>query len=446
MSHDFGSDIEWFVDHVGSIRRMLPPFAHLSATFTKTLVEDYEKFIGRHATDKVLNAEGQLQEYAFPPEMVNRHRILTRSMDDSGIFTGLLPKMALVTLISIYDAYLGRLIRGLFRTKPEILNSSNRQLTFAQIAEFSSLEAARDHIIEAEVESVLRDSHAAQFEYLEAKLGVPLRKELPAWPCFIELTERRNLFVHADGVVGAQYLSVCRRNGVVLSKDVIVGTTVRVPPEYFKAACDCLTEIGVKLGQVLWRKIQPEKIEAADEALVRVTFDLLVLREYALAETLLIFATEILRRHASAEIELVFKVNLAIAYKWQGKGEDCRRILDSVDWSPLSDKFQLAVAVLRDDFDSAGRIMRAIGASSRPTKAEYRDWPLFREFRKSEQFTQAFHEVFGEPFRVRHAAVTRSENQESSSTGNSTINDPSGVEGDSQHEEADGDDKAVSGM
>lgn len=444
MSHDFGSDIERFVDHVGSIRRMLPPFAHLSSVFTKSVVEDYEKFIERHATDKVLNAEGKLQEYAFPSEMVNRHRILTRSMGDSGIFAGLLPKMALVTLVSIYDAYLGRLIRGLFRTKPEILNSSNRQLTFAQIAEFPSIEAARDHIIEAEVESVLRDSHADQFEWLEGKLGIPLRKELTAWPCFIELTERRNLFVHADGVIGTQYLSVCRRNRVALGDDVVVGTTVSVPPEYFRTACDCLTEIGVKLGQVLWRKIQPEKIEAADEALVGVTFDLLVLREYALAETLLVFATETLPRHASAELVLIFKVNLAIAYKWQEKGESCKRILDSVDWSPLSDKFQLAEAVLRDDFDNAGRIMRAIGASSRPSKAEYRDWPLFREFRRSEQFTRAFHEVFGEPFRVQHAAVSRSENKESGSAGASGINDPSGLEGERQHEGAGGHGKAGS--
>jgi hypothetical protein len=421
MNHDFGADIEWFVDHVGSIRRMLPPFAHIASTYTKTVVADYEKFIEQHATDKVLDAEGNLKEYAFPPEMVNRHRILTRAMDDSGIFTGLLPKMALVNLVSIYDAYLGRLIRGLFQVKPEILNASNRQLTFAQLAEFPSLNAARDHIIEAEVESVLRDSHTAQFEWLEGKLGISLRKELSAWPCFIELTERRNLFVHADGVVGAQYLSVCNRNGVVLGKDSSLGATLRVPPEYFKTVCDCLTEIGVKLGQVLWRKIQPESIEAADEALANVTFDLLALREYAFAETLLIFATQTLPRHASAELVLIFKVNLAIAYKWQAKNEDCQRLLNSVDWSALSDKFQLAAAVLRDEYDRAAQIMRRIGQSSRPNKAEYRDWPLFRDFRKSDQFKQAFQEVFSEPFRLLHTSASRSESLESAPVATSTI-------------------------
>lgn len=409
MKHDFGSDIDWFVDHVGSVRRMLPPFAHLSSTFNKTLADDYEKFIDLHATDKVIDAEGKLQEYAFPPDLVNRHRVLTRSMYDSGIFTDLLPKMALVTLVSIYDAYLGRLIRGLLRTKPEILNSSNRQMTYAQLSEFSSLDAARDHVIEAEVESVLRDSHVAQFEWLEGKLGIPLRKDLAVWPLFIELTERRNLFVHADGVIGAQYLNICRRNGVSLDGDASIGSKVRVPPQYFRVACDCLTEIGVKLGQVIWRKLLPGNLEDADAALIDATYDLLVQREYLLAEKLLVFATQTLLHHTSEEVKLIFKINLAIAHKWQDKKEDCQRLLDSVDWSALADKYQLAVAVLRDEYDEAVIIMRRIGRSSRPSKSEYRDWPLFREFRKSAEFKQVFEEVFGEPFRLVHTTSSRAE-------------------------------------
>lgn len=407
MAHDFGTDIEWFADHVGSIRRMLPTFAHITSAVAKGLGDDIDKFIEKHATDKVFSAEGKLEEYAIPAELTNRHRILSRSRVDSTIFTRLLPEMAIVTLVSIYDAYIGRLVRGLFRTKPEILNGSNRQLTFAQLAEFPSLEAARDHIIEAEVESLLRGNHSDQFEWFENKLGIPLRKDLPAWKAFIEVTERRNLFVHADGVIGAQYLAVCRRNEVVLGEDACIGNVLHVPPDYFRAACDCITEIGVKLGQVIWRKTQPENIEAADEALVGITYDLLTLREYGLAQILLVFATQPPIRHVSNEVSLTFKINLAIAYKWQGKDEECGKLLDAVDWSALADKFQLAVSVLRNEYDHAVRIMKTIGSLSRPTKAEYRDWPLFREFRKSDQFKKAYQEIFGEPFRLVRASEIR---------------------------------------
>jgi hypothetical protein len=33
-------------------------------------------------------------------------------------------------------------------------------------------------------------------------------------------------------------------------------------------------------------------------------------------------------------------------------------------------------------------------------KAYYKDWPLFREYRKSEEFQRTFEEVFGEPFNL----------------------------------------------
>lgn len=324
----------------------------------------------------------------------------------------LLPEMAIVTLVSIYDAYIGKLVRGFFRTKPEVLNGSNRQLTFAQLAEFPTLDAARDHIVEAEVESLLRDGHSAQFEWFENRLGIPLRKDLPAWKTFVEVTERRNLFVHADGVIGSQYLAVCRKNGVVLEPDICVGKMLHVPPDYFRSACDCLTEIGVKLGQVIWRKIQPENIEAADNALIGITYDLLTLREYELAEILLVFATQPPIQHVSNEVSLIFKINLAIAYKWQDKVEECKQLLETVDWTALADKFQLAASVLRDEYDNAAKIMKTIGSLSRPTKAEYRDWPLFREFRKTDEFKKAYREVFGEAFRLVRSSEIHSGKQE----------------------------------
>jgi hypothetical protein len=317
---------------------------------------------------------------------------------------GLLPEMALVTLISVYDAYLGRLVRGLLTAKPEVLNASKRQLTYAQLTEFDSLEAAREYLIETEIESLLRENHASHFDWLEARLGIPLRRDLPSWPCFIEITERRNLFVHANGVVGAQYLSVCRKHGADPGPETAVGQRLRVPPNYFKTACDCITEIGVKLGQVVWRKILPGELEAADQALIGTTYELLTLREYRLAETLLEFATG-LPRHSSAECLLIYKVNLAIAYSWQKREKECSDLLDGVDWTALADKFQLAEAVLRRDNKRAALIMRRIGKSSEPSKADYRDWPLFRGFRKTEEFREAFQVIFGEPFRLVHPSA-----------------------------------------
>jgi len=119
-------------------------------------------------------------------------------------------------LVHKYDAYLGRLLRVAFYIRPEILAASDKTLTYTDLASFKSLSAARESLIEREVESVIRDSHIDHFNWMEKRFDLPLRKDLEVWPKFVEITERRNLFVHCDGIVSSQYLSVCKAHGVQL--------------------------------------------------------------------------------------------------------------------------------------------------------------------------------------------------------------------------------------
>jgi hypothetical protein len=42
-------------------------------------------------------------------------------------------------------------------------------------------------------------------------------------------------------------------------------------------------------------------------------------------------------------------------------------------------------------------------------KAYYRDWPLFREYRKTEEFQRTFEEVFEEPFNLVSAKSQETE-------------------------------------
>jgi hypothetical protein len=42
--------------------------------------------------------------------------------------------------------------------------------------------------------------------------------------------------------------------------------------------------------------------------------------------------------------------------------------------------------------------MDRIGVSGEIDKHHYREWPLFREIRKSKEFAAKFEQIFGEPF------------------------------------------------
>ena len=63
-------------------------------------------------------------------------------------------------------------------------------------------------------------------------------------------------------------------------------------------------------------------------------------------------------------------------------------------------EFRLAVAVLKDDFEGAGQILRKIGKSGEILNQwGYYNWPLFNKFRDREEFYKIYEEIYGEPYR-----------------------------------------------
>ncbi len=98
-------------------------------------------------------------------------------------------------------------------------------------------------------------------------------------------------------------------------------------------------------------------------------------------------------------------MNLAIALKGQGKDKECLDLLSRTDFSALALKFKLSNSVLIEDYDSAKETMIRIGKSGDISDSNYREWPLFRWFRKTDQFKQAYQEVFGIEYAVTEDLV-----------------------------------------
>lgn len=206
--------------------------------------------------------------------------------------------------------------------------------------------------------------------------------------------------MHNRGIVSNHYLDVCRRHSVEFETEPQVGEQLSVPPEYFDSAFETIFEVGVKLAHVLWRKAQPKDRKKADSNLIDIGYNLLFEERFELACRVLDFSTTTLKTFSSEQNRLTLLINQAQAYKWSGDMETARRILSNEDWSTRSDAFQLAEAVLLDDFDKASEIVKRVGTTGSVEKSNYREWPLFREYRKSEKFQGTFEEVFQEPLNL----------------------------------------------
>ncbi len=386
--------IDSFIKHIDGLRISFPlTFAILQISADKA-AHHRNEFLAKHYPKETKSG----QSFQIQYEHFFQYDLLNREAEAAAQALLVVPRTLLVALVSQFDAFIGDLLRALFYLRPELLNMSERALTFAELVEIGSIEQAREHIIEKEVETVLRKSHADQFTWLEEKFGLPLRKNLPAWHPFIELTERRNLFVHANGVVSNQYVKVCKQHDVDLAVGTRAGTQLNVDEEYFVLAYKVVYELGVKLAHVLWRQQHPQDLEAADTSMIGITFRLLQQEKFSLATDLLHFATSVLKKHASEQSRRRLVVNLAQAYKWTGKRDEARAIMSAEDWSATGLDFQLVKAVLEDDFRQASDVMLQIGSDGLIKKNDYSDWPIFREFRRSDEFLATFKEIFGDDF------------------------------------------------
>lgn len=396
-SQELGENLQVFVRHINSLRQTLPFTAALIQHVTNDVITKLTEFEEANCEVKI---DGDNRMVTIPHEFRNEWARLHSKFDKMSLSNKLFPKSIFVASISQYDAFLGRLLREIFVKKQELLNKCEKQFTFNQIIQFSTIKDVIDHLIEKEVESVMRESHEEQFKWMESRFSIELRKDLSIWPDFVEMTERRNLFVHTDGIISSQYLVACKSAGCKLEESSSQGQVLDINHNYFKSSCMILLELGIKLTHVLWRKLFPTEIKVADDSFNETCVTLIEQEDYALACNVLDFACKYFHKTSDEWHKLCFIVNRAQAYKWNGNSDKCNQILNEIDWSAKGDDFILSNAVLTDNWVKAFEIMRRIGNNGSVNMAAYRCWPLFSKIRETEEFQQCFEAIFGQPFAV----------------------------------------------
>jgi len=389
------SCINNFIEHIKSI-------STAEALVMPVVIKDYTKksktfvnFLDKHGNTK---KEKNIVSFSVPIELASKVDSLRQPLKQTRLVSKMLPKSFVIMLVSQYDNFLGQIISCIYTLRTELLNASDRQLNFTELNDLGSVKKAKEYLLEKEIESLLRKSHSEQFDWLERKFNINLRKELEIWPKFIELTERRNLFVHSNGIVSSQYKIVCKKNNVKGLERIKLGQELGVTKKYFIEAYNCMFELGFKLGQVLWRKTFTTNtdLKNADRNLQHTIYNLLLSEDYGLAIKLSDFACSKPMKYPDDVCKRIHIINKAIAYKWSGKDEICNRILNSEDWSSAKIEFQLAIQVLREEFSKAKATMLEIGKGNKwVTKENYQGWPVFKKFRQSKEFKQAFKKIFG---------------------------------------------------
>jgi hypothetical protein len=311
-------------------------------------------------------------------------------------------------LFSEYDAFVGALLKAIYKEKTDLLKGISRQISFADLLDYENLNAIKLDMLEKEVETFRRASYVDQFASLEAKFGLKLRV-FSEWGEFVELSQRRNLIVHNGGVVSDQYLLVCDREGYKFQERPKLGDLLKLNGDYFSRATIVVSKVAFMLCHTLWRKLFPCDREIAHQKANSVLFDLLSDERWKTADAIAKFTLTVPMKEGISDMDLRIRtINSAIATKFSGDKNGCKTILESLDWSAALIDFRLAIAVLSDDFPAAAELMISIGKRGElVNELAYHEWPLFHVFRESPDFLTAYATVYEISFikeALRHQA------------------------------------------
>jgi hypothetical protein len=387
-------DFEAFTTHVRSLSTSLDMSMRVLDSTHDKVHHDFTEFAAKYCESGLKDG----RKYYRPKshDYCKAFGEVSDALDNSHIAGRVVPETFLVSLVSQYDAFIRSFTRDLLMLNRNTLRGCQAELKVSDLLTFASIDDAYRYVVEREIDQMMRGSHADQFDYFKQAFDLDWKHD-SLWQKFVEVTERRNLFVHTNGYVTQQYLRVCKQHNVMLESTLKEGDKLSAGPKYFSRAADALLELATKVSQILWRKQVPTERASADRTFGEFTFELLATGRYELVLSLLNFATTTLRNKISDENYLLtFTVNTAIAYK---EIEDHKRMaecLASTDWKQKNSKFRLAEAVLNERYHAAAELMKAVGKDM--PAADYRHWPLFRDFIKTKEFQTAYEQVFGEPF------------------------------------------------
>lgn len=308
------------------------------------------------------------------------------------------PRAMLLALVGHFDAFLARLICELLKCRPELLKGLGESRRLDYIFAFESIEDLQAAVAFDKAESIMRVSHLEQLRGLDKLFSIETERVMGnLLSTFVELTERRNLCAHTGGVVSTQYLGKCQVNKVPADPLPKLGEVLDVHPDYFETAYMCLYESAVRLTHVLWRSIRPDEMAKSEENLCNITLGLIDNGRYDMAVGLLHFALA-LEKHANEGVPALYLLNLAQAYKWKGDRAGYDDAMKRLGELKCAKEIELGAMVLRDEFADASALICSLGPDSSVQPYHYERWPIFREFRKSEEFAVAFEQVFGRKF------------------------------------------------
>ena len=256
-----------------------------------------------------------------------------------------------------------------------------------------------DEVIELMIEKELYELGHAPFsdwmKFFTETVSLNIKEILESYEVpLIEMFQRRNIFIHNDGVVNKKYIEKCDKNYLKkLPSKIIEGMFLKTDENYVEG---CLRNIQVFvpiLTHCLWYKMCKGKETEKDRdireyAILQFGFKLLEEADYLTAQEYNGIVTDNFKLRETCKFRV--KVNFWLSLKFQGKLN--KKHLDQISQVELGNKnyiCKLAIfSLLGDKEKFFENYPKAIVAEE--IKEEMLCWPIFEAVRVDPRFVSIF--------------------------------------------------------
>ncbi|MNC14777.1 hypothetical protein D3C75_625650 [compost metagenome] len=283
-------------------------------------------------------------------------------------------------MVIYFEMFVASIIKHRLVRYPKAADIENKTLTFDDIRKLGSFENAEQYLIEQVIETLLRDKYLEWINYIKTNMKLKLDRISPLNDKVIEIIQRRNLFVHNEGIVNNIYLSNINSE---LKSEVVLGEKLKITPEYIDKSISTIRHVGVIIGLEYWRMMEKESDE-------RVTYigdigmELMLSQEWELAKD--IYQFNLLEKSIDSVSKTVSQINYWLCMKRLGNFNEIKNEVESSDFFDKTRDFQVCYAALVGDTERMyNEIPKAIKTEELTVEA-LMSWPIFTEYRNDEKF------------------------------------------------------------
>jgi len=163
-------------------------------------------------------------------------------------FPSLLLEMAFIYRVAISDALITDILAAVLVGQPNLLKTSKKTLTYDQVVDLQSIDSIVSYLAGREMLEFSYASVEKQSKWIEDRLGIQLTRSESHLIRLIEMSARRNLLVHNNGIVNDIYLRL------VSNSTYSAGQRVRVTDEYWAQSDELLIGIADDLLESIFKK------------------------------------------------------------------------------------------------------------------------------------------------------------------------------------------------